>query len=369
MASRPGASVLMVLLSVLAGLLLAEGVVRVAYPQRLYYNVSQWDADVGFIPIPNVESRQRTLEYDMLIRINSRGMRDREFDALKPPRTVRIGVFGDSFTFGEGVAAEDTYPKVLERLFNEDPRISASGWRVEVLNFGIGKTGTSHQLAWYRKEGRRYGLDLVVVGFLAGNDFGDNLAGVYRLVDGRLVHDAQAYSSVRRIQSIVYAVPGYRWASERSHLLNLVRVAATSVDDRGRYAEARGQDEQTDRRAVELTRRLLAQFREDVTADGARFVMINLPARGQQPMTQAQADSAPKPYLRRLARLQPLVLEDGVDLLDLVPVYAALPPERYYFEVNGHMREAGHALIAANLQQHVAPIVQALAGSAAAPAQ
>jgi hypothetical protein len=367
MAAHRFASLLLLLISIAASILLAEWTVRSFYPQRLYYNVSQWDPDVGHIPIPNIESHQIHPEYDMWIRINSRGMRDREFEAEKPPRTLRIGVFGDSFTFGEGVAAEDTYPKVLERLLSSDPLFKSAGWNVEVLNFGIGKQGTSQQLAWYRKEGRRYGLDIVVVGFLAGNDFGDNLAGVYRLVDGDLVHDAQAYSSVRRIQSIVYAIPGYRWASEHSHLLNLVRVVGTWLNDRGRSSRARVVGDEADRHAVDLTRRLIAQFREDVTTDSARFVMISLPARGQPPVTQPLASDV-ELYVRRLARLQPLLLEDGVDLLDLVPVYAVLPPEQYYFAVNGHMREAGHVVIAERLQQHIAPMLheRVVAGSVAA---
>ena len=47
---------------------------------------TQWDPDVGFTAIPNIQSMQRNSEYKMTIQINSRGLRDREFPFIKPPR-------------------------------------------------------------------------------------------------------------------------------------------------------------------------------------------------------------------------------------------------------------------------------------------
>jgi lysophospholipase L1-like esterase len=50
-----------------------------------------------------------------------------------PPKaagTFRIAAFGDSLTYGEGVAAEETWPAVLEKTLQGD-------YRAEVLNLGV----------------------------------------------------------------------------------------------------------------------------------------------------------------------------------------------------------------------------------------
>jgi hypothetical protein len=103
---------LIVIVSLLSSLFLCEVILRFFYPQRLYYNISQWDPYVGFTYIPNIEGYSKTADYEMYVKINSRGLRDREFPFEKPANTLRIGVFGDSFTFGEGVQNDEAYPKV-----------------------------------------------------------------------------------------------------------------------------------------------------------------------------------------------------------------------------------------------------------------
>ena len=69
--------------------------------------------------------------------VNSAGFRDREFDRERRAGTVRIAALGDSVTFGYGVALEESFPKVLERILNE----TRPGH--EVLNFGVGGYNTS----------------------------------------------------------------------------------------------------------------------------------------------------------------------------------------------------------------------------------
>lgn len=63
---------------------------------------------------------------------NSRGMRDEERPLAKPRRTYRIAFLGDSFTFGSGVHADETYHALLEVRLEEDPTL-----RYECLNFGV----------------------------------------------------------------------------------------------------------------------------------------------------------------------------------------------------------------------------------------
>lgn len=343
--------------SILIALLITETFIRVFYPQRLYYNISQWDEYVGFRLIPNIESNQKHPEYDMHIKINSRGLRDREYPFEKPSKTIRIGVFGDSFTFGEGVESDKTYAKQLEQKFAAEPSITKQGWKVEVLNFGIGKTGTAHQLAWYQKEGVKYGLDIVLLGFLAGNDFDDNLAGVFRLENGKLIHNPAAYSSIRKIQGIVYSIPFYRWLAEHSHLVNWLRKTATILDDKRRQNTAPVKmpvaEDQTSQGAyaVDLTYNLIKRFANDAKANHCEFLMLSLPRRNQRPIKNYTPGEKMEKTDEQLAQLQAALNKEKITLIDFVPIFAALPSSKYYYETDGHWRVDGHTLVAAELYE------------------
>ena len=107
-----------------------------------------------------------------LLSVNSRGLRDREYD-LKKKADLRILALGDSFTFGEGVEAEDTYVKVLEEILKS----KYPDKKIEVINTGVPGYGNDQELQFLKKEGKNYKPDLVFVGFYVGNDFLDNEIG------------------------------------------------------------------------------------------------------------------------------------------------------------------------------------------------
>ena len=67
------------------------------------------------------------------VRFNSAGFRDREIGP-KATAVTRIGVIGDSFTYGHGLPEPASLPRQLERLL----RAESGDRRFEVLNLGIG---------------------------------------------------------------------------------------------------------------------------------------------------------------------------------------------------------------------------------------
>lgn len=347
------------LVSLLVALLISEAIVRVFAPQDLRLNFSQWDEYVGFVNIPGIEGTTVHSDFRMTVRINSKGLRDREFDYKKEKDTYRIGIFGDSFTFGEGVQNHETYPKLLENLLHADDQVNALGKRIEVLNFGIGKTGTSHQYALYRKEGKKYDLDLVIIGFLGANDFSDNVPGVFTLENGQLKHSPSAYSSIRRMQKIVYYFPFYKWLTAHSHLANLVRKQATIMDDRQRTAAHTQTGSNVDlqakneRLAVDTTRKLLAEFVRESRQEGANLIMLNLPGKEQKPFT---AQGINEPHVLQYHQLEgDLKKMPGLEIVDLTPLFSKLPVEPYYFRHDGHMTALGLQLVAVELRNYLRP--------------
>lgn len=355
-------SFLLVAASVAISLIFGEIIVRIVSPQKLSLNVTQWDPYVGFVNIPNIEGFSKTQDFIMHVKINSRGLRDREFELSKPSGAFRIGVFGDSFTFGEGVQNEEAYPKILEKILKRDMLLIQSQTNVEVINFGLGKTGTSQQLALYRQKGTKYDLDCVILGFLNGNDFTDNRGGVFSLRDDKLIHNATNYSSVRRIQGILYRIPFYGWLAGHSHLVNLFRKTATLLDDSVRMrraAMAQGgignKNSDEEHLMIHLTLRLIEEFQREVRRNGSSFLIVNFPELDQKNFSDyVGGETIPRDVVMYEA-LKTLLAERNIRVLDLVPVFSKLSKPHYYFEHDGHMNKWGHQVIASNVYEFVLP--------------
>ena len=82
------------------------------------------------------------------------------FSPLKEKGAIRIGAFGDSFTFGTEVDKTETYPYQLQQMFNR----KFPNKKIEVLNFGIPGGGMQEQFLLWEKYSGSYGLDYVLFG-------------------------------------------------------------------------------------------------------------------------------------------------------------------------------------------------------------
>jgi hypothetical protein len=101
------------------------------------------------------------------VTINSHGFRDREHAWEKENGTIRILGLGDSFTFGWGVASEETFLKQLELLLQQ-----RTGMPVETINAGVPGWGLNQYYLFLKKAGIHYAPDVVVLAY-----FTDDLNG------------------------------------------------------------------------------------------------------------------------------------------------------------------------------------------------
>lgn len=114
--------------------------------------------------IPNIKAIHRNHPFthrDIPIEINALGFRSPPLPAKKAPGSFRILVLGDSVTMGEGVDESQTYVRRLEA----DLRARSPGANIDVINGGIGDTGTREQVEVFRERGLALDPDVVVVGF------------------------------------------------------------------------------------------------------------------------------------------------------------------------------------------------------------
>lgn len=108
--------------------------------------------------------RPNSVRQDGAFTINSAGFRSRrDFDQSPPADTLRIAVFGDSFTAGDDVSDDEVWAYLLERALNK------AGIRSEVLNFGVGAYGMGQAYLRWRHLGKNFTPDIVIFGLQPEN--------------------------------------------------------------------------------------------------------------------------------------------------------------------------------------------------------
>lgn len=95
--------------------------------------------------------------------VNQYGFRDYEYSIKKPENTVRIICLGDSFTWGDGVEFDDTYPKRLERSLNLRQG-RETGKKYEVLNISWRGHSTTQEAAELDRV-LLFQPDMIVLGY------------------------------------------------------------------------------------------------------------------------------------------------------------------------------------------------------------
>lgn len=133
-----------------------------------------YDETLGWKNIPgwNAKTVERPLK------INSKGLRDHEYDYAKPEGVRRVFVLGDSFTWGYGVGNDQIYTEVLERGLAGQPPVGSVADKWEVLNAGVSGWGTDQEFLFLINEGFKYEPDIVVLAFYLMNDPANNASSL-----------------------------------------------------------------------------------------------------------------------------------------------------------------------------------------------
>ena len=246
------------------------------------------------------------------VRTNSEGQRDRERSRAKPAGVRRIAVLGDSFTFGYGVEGDAVWTAVLEGLL-------PAGW--EVLNFGVGGYSTRDEAAVLEHKALAFDPDLVLV--------------AYTLNDPDVEPDSGAPD--RPSLHALFAEP--RWW-QHSHLLRLASKLRYERDlqrlgdgNQVRYLHACPETWDT---VVEG----LARIASACTAAGVPAGLVLFPViPGGQWATYR--------FTAIHAQVAAEAGRQGFPTLDLLPVWAARPPEALRVSLqDSHPNALGHRITA-----------------------
>jgi hypothetical protein len=322
-------------------LVIGEVVVRAFYPQNIGPTHHTADEYRGTRLRPNATFilRGRTGEYNVTVTTNSQGWRSRELEDAP-----RIMVLGDSFTYGFGVAQDETYPARTEALLRQ------RGYPHQVVNMGVDGRGPDQYWADYRYGKGLVRPDLLIIGFFEGNDFIGS-SPIVREEGGRSVlqkaRSETAYGALRELlQGRTYDL-----LAQHSHLAVLTKNAVYVLTHRGEMAEAVRSRERFVNRAPEytgsgvrpkdlqVTLRILGELVGEARADGVRPVVLVIPALHRHIYTSAL-----------IAALE----GNGVDTVDLRVRFEGRVLEDLYHSIDdSHWNRTGHALAAEALVDHL----------------
>lgn len=112
---------------------------------------------------PNAEQSYASSDFEYTAHINALGLRERELPRERGGEFV-IAAIGDSYTYGWGVAAEDTWLRRLE------DKLNAEGHKVRTVNCGKPGAGPEEYVKNAEKIIPVIRPDLVIVGVTIGND-------------------------------------------------------------------------------------------------------------------------------------------------------------------------------------------------------
>jgi lysophospholipase L1-like esterase len=264
---------------------------------------------------------RRAFGQGAMVETNSLGMRDDEPLPADTPGLFRIAVLGDSMTFGFGVAGEQTYPQVLERLLvaeNSRRRQAVDGedHRFEVLNMGVGGYSTPDEAIVLRHKALALEPRLIIIGYYLNDP------------------DIEPRQPLRAY----FQMPKW-W--QHFHLLRLLAEArASRAVERfghGDYFMALHAPDQPMWKAVEAAFR---QMHDDAAQRGIPVLLVILPRVPPR-------EWSTYPYADLHLQVSAAARAAGLDVIDLLPAFEKEEPLRLrVIPQDEHLSPFGHEVTA-----------------------
>lgn len=239
---------------------LGEVVTRQLTPPIRGISWYHYDDRYGYKHRPSID--QVTTEWGerkpWRFRTNAHGFRWPEWADAPAAGVTRALVMGDSFTFGNAVEVEQTFPAVAGAALGQ-----GGGW--EVINAGVSAWGPQNALAYLETEGASIRASCLVYAFYEGNDVMDAYVHpIYELKEGKLAPRGKPPGPKGRnekIRDLMRAIPAYDLLLEHSQLFNLTRqVFVQKAVHQVRAKEVqRGEAEHEEKPSPELFQKMLTE--------------------------------------------------------------------------------------------------------------
>lgn len=259
---------------------------------------------IGYDPVLGWSSFPNTETADGMAHHGTAGIRSASTstDYAPNPRqgTLRIALFGDSFTWGAEVPDDGTWAYFLESSLNK------AGMDAEVLNFGVPGYGMDQAFLRWKLQGAEFSPDVVIFGFQAENGkrnlnlyrpfYAPTTDGIFskprfvieadqlKLVNSPTVPPDELLDFVENFATWEYTEYEYFYDPDdfndlvwrKSRLVSTVIEVSSKLYNRSVEAE---EFYSLDREPGRLAMRIIQDFAKDVEARGADFYVVHLPKR------------------------------------------------------------------------------------------
>jgi hypothetical protein len=304
-------------------------------------------------------------------RTNKFGFRDIEWDTFNDKKSLRIALFGDSFTEGWGVKQEEI---IAYRLREEFPN-------AQILNFGLQGSGPGFARCIYNEVARKFKPDVVIFLSFVGNDFIDSVKELNNCIDNRnpifanydfpyIIHllkllNQQSLDENKVLLQQIRSLKNYEKldsdfkAKLERYQVHLPLVSHALQDP----FIMRNSTLPPSEKNLNAYKSHLEKFIVESTGDGSvRFILALIPVSTQ--VSKEQFDELAmmgfsdfqNSYGTRYPQdsivdiLKITGLEDKISLLDLHRIFTSeAKNKRLYLEFDNHINSNGHLLIAKEL--------------------
>ena len=353
---------LLTLLGTMTALLAVEGLLRLRADVPSQLAIFRLDEHGLLGMVPGARARHVTREWDVSIRINQRGLRDREQPVPDPGG--RVLLVGDSMAFGWGVELEETFGFRAEEL------LADSG--IRIVKAGMVGTGTLDQRRWLEAHLEELEPDQVVVAFYVGNDFVDvargGVEGQLFIDDGLLVRSPPDGKQPTTLAGLIAGLVRRSMLAQKIQQVHWSRMPlpespgdrehrGLTAADRWLWEFARTYLAEPPADVAEMVSRTLAELDgiADLCAErGVQLRVLVIPRsievyeweqfRWIKAFDLAEDElDVERPHRELAAWAAPR----QVPLLDLLPGFQEHPrEERLFFYPDSHLNPRGHAVIA-----------------------
>ncbi len=347
------ARLLLVLLGSCLGLLVAELGVRILRPDLR-----------ALVERPHLESRFRihsnvpnagylrtqpdTLVEHLVFYNSFGGRQHRQFVPEKGDGTIRIGIFGDSFTENNRLPVQYSFTEPLDFLLNQTRK------SFEVLNFGVDNYGTDQIYLQMADEAAYLGIDIFVYMYFLNDVHNILRNGLIELSpDGRIRYvlarpPGMALRVARRFYCtylLLEAWPSLRSTFARSEydagaLLDLVETRS----NRNRAMIELGRSTYLPAQGTALFEALVRDMNRLAKSHSAKFFAVLVPDK---------SGGGSREEYRRVAEV---FRSQGIESLDLPEAFRSQrqPYLDFFFRKDGHWNEQGNLVAAVYLFKFLA---------------
>lgn len=319
-----------------------ELVMRVVYPDETEGKFLEYDPLLGWRNKANTQGMHRIAESTSNVKINSKGVRDAEYEYSKGSGTFRILVFGDSMTWGYGVEAEERYTNVLENKLDNN---------VEVINMGVPGYGTDQEYLLLKEEGIKYSPNLVIFDFDIYTDACDVSNTVryryYSKPKFNLVGDELILTNVpvplspnlyQKVNRLLSGLRSYVFIRDCILSIDFIREVLSGAVQYQSNTKCEGSNQKSED-VMHLITKIISEVNNFIKSNNGKLVVVIIPNKGQ---VYEEGSTFQNDFLKEFGNKQ------NIKIIDLSPEFkeSTKKGNDLYFKKDLHLNKNGHKLAA-----------------------